>query len=94
MPIFCHDMLKSEWGSLARIICYDTKVKYLPIRLSQPFVKTSILDEESVTDAELLSSFLKVICRNEEDVQEQNLEQIDEGKVDLLDVLSTYQCYA
>ena len=40
------------------------------------------------------SLFLKVICRNEEDVLEQNLEQIDEGKVDLLDVLSTYQCYA
>ena len=94
MPILCHDMLKSEWKAVARIICYGTKVKYFPVRLSQSFVKTSILDEESVTDAELLSLFLKVICRNEEDVQEQNLEQIDEGKVDLLDVLSTYQCYA
>ena len=79
---------------MARIICYGTKVKYFPIRLSQPFVKTSILDEEFLTDAELLSSLLKVISRNEEEILEQNLEQVDEGNVDLLDALSTYQCYA
>ena len=94
MPILCHDMLKSEWEAVAKIICYGTKGKYFPVQLSQPFVKTSILDEELVGDAELLSSFLKVISRNEEEILEQNLEQIDEGKVDLLDVLSTYQCYA
>ena len=50
-------------------------------------VKTAISDEESVTDAELLSSFLKVISREEKEILERNLEQIDEEKVDLLDVL-------
>ena len=49
-------MLKSKWKAVARIICYGTKVKYFPVRLSQSFVKTSILDEESVTDAELFVS--------------------------------------
>ena len=94
MPILRHDMLKSEWEAVATLICYGTKVKYFPIRLSQPFVKTAILGEESVTDAELLSSFLKVTSRDEKEIVERNLEQIDEEKVDLLDVLSTYQCYA
>ena len=50
------------------ILCYGAKVKYFPIRLSQPFVKTVILDEESVTYAELLSSFLKVISRDEKEI--------------------------
>ena len=87
MPILRHDMLKSKWEALARIIWYGTKVKCFPIRLSQPFVKTAISDEESVTDAELLSSFLKVISRDKMEILERNLEQIDEEKVDLLDVL-------
>lgn len=94
MPILRHDMLKSEWEAVATLICYGTKVKYFPIRLPQPFVKTAILREESVTDAELLSSFMKVTSRDEKEIVERNLEQIDEEKVDLLDVLSTYQCYA
>lgn len=61
---------------------------------TQPFIKTAISDEESVTDAELLSSFLKVISRDKKEMLEGNLEHNDEEKVELLDVLSTYQCYA
>lgn len=61
---------------------------------TQPFIKTAISDEESVTDAELLSSFLKVISRDKKEMLERNLEHNEEEKVELLDVLSTYQCYA
>ena len=61
---------------------------------TQPFIKTAISDEESVTDAELLSSFLKVISRDKKEMLERNLEHNDEEKVELLDVLSTCQCYA
>ena len=71
----------------ARIIWYGTTVRYFPMRLSQPFVKTAISDEESVADAELLSSYLKVISRDEKEILKRNLEQIDEEKVDLLDAL-------
>ena len=73
MPILHHDVRKSEWKAVARIICYGTKVKYFPIRLSQPFVKTAILDGELVTNAELLSSFLKVISREVKEILERNL---------------------
>ena len=72
MPILHHDVRKSEWEAVARIICYDTKVKFFPIRLSQP-VKTAILDGELVTNAELLSSFLKVISREVKEILERNL---------------------
>ena len=72
MPILHHDVRKSEWEAVARIICYGTKVKFFPIRLSQP-VKTTILDGELVTNAELLSSFLKVISREVKEILERNL---------------------
>ena len=55
---------------MARIICYGTKVKYFPIRLSQPFVKAAILDEEPAADAELLSLFLEIISIDEEEILE------------------------
>ena len=61
---------------------------------TQPFIETVYLDEESVTDAELLSSFLKVISRDKKEILERNLEHNAEEKVNLLDELSKYQCYA
>ena len=54
---------------MARIICYGTKVKYFPIRLSQPFFKAAILDEESAADAEFLPLFLAIISIEKEDTK-------------------------
>jgi len=95
VPIIRHDMLKDEWEAVARIICYGTTYRYFPIRLSMVFVKSAFLGgEDFLSEEELLSSFLNYVSKDEKDILEKNITEFDENTDDLLDVLSSYNCYS
>ena len=58
--------------------------------MSQTFIKTAISDEDYVI---CLLSFLKVISTDKKEMLERILEQTDEERDTILDVLSIYKCY-
>lgn len=73
----------------ASIICYDAKFKKSTYAIVSTFIKTDILDEDSITDSELFLLFLKVVSRDEKQILERNLEPIFEKRDNLFDVLPT-----
>lgn len=73
----------------ASIICYDTKLKKFTYAIVVTFIKTDILDEDSITDSELFLLFLKVVSRDEKQKLERNLKPIFEKRDNLFDVLPT-----
>ena len=94
VPILRHDMHRFEWEAVARIICYSTKEKYFPIRLSYALMKSAFSNEDSVKETELLASFLKIAARDGRETLERNLEEMDANNDKHLDVLLAYNCHS
>jgi len=95
VPLLRHDMQVYEWKAIGRIICYALKCGYFPVKLSYAFMKATFMCEESVNNDDLVSSFLRYVSSEDKETIERNLKQFEEENPDeLLDVLSSYQCYS
>jgi len=79
-----------EWKAIGRFICYALKCGYFPVKLSYAFMKVTFMCKESVKNDNLVSSFLR-----DKETIEINLKQFEvENGDELLNVLSSYQCYS
>ena len=68
VPAIRHDHQKSQWEAIARVLVYGfIREKYFPISLSLVFVASCLFEEESLTNHDLLQSFLMYIADDERD---------------------------
>ena len=93
VPAIRHDMSKMQWQAVARILLYGLKVDYFPLSLSPAFLLAALFGEGCVTDDLLLSSFKNYISIEEKDNINEMLTNFEENNQDLLDTLSSYNCY-
>ena len=67
---------------------------YFPLRISQVFMKSCFKGEQSISKEELVESFLKFVSIEEKEILKRNLEEIDEDKSEILDVISSFKCHS
>ncbi|KAJ7348201.1 hypothetical protein OS493_039557 [Desmophyllum pertusum] len=69
IPFIRHDLQKSEWEAIARILVYGYKtVKYFPLKLSHLFLASCLFGEESITPDFLLASFREYIAAEDREI--------------------------
>ena len=67
VPVICHDYQKREWKAIGRFLLYRySKECIFPLPLSQAFVFSCILGEESISDEMLLKNFRSYISEYKE----------------------------
>ena len=93
MPCVRHDMSRSEWCSVARILIAGVKVGYYPLALSRTFMVSVLFGENKLPGNMLISSFKNYVSLEEKQNIDAMLQNFQEGNVELLKLLSFYNCY-
>lgn len=95
VPCIRHDLQKSEWEAIGRVLTYGFKYcSYIPICLSPVFLASCLHGEDQVDEEELLASFSNYVTSDEREALQMSLsDNPDCQDDDLLDFLSTYKCY-
>ena len=96
VPVIRHDYQKREWKAIGRLLLYGySKEGIFPLPLSQAFIFSCILGEESISDEMLLNNFRSYISEDEKETMDYCLE--NRGNLpdnpDLMEFLSSYKCY-
>ena len=95
VPCICHDLQKSAWEAVGRVLTYGFKYcSYLPVGLSPVFLASCLHGEDQVDEEELLASFSNYVTCDERDALKMSLsDKPDCQDPDLMDFLSTYKCF-
>ena len=93
VPCVRHDMSRSEWCSVARILIAGVKVAYYPLALSGAFMVSALFGENKLPDNMLISSFKNYVSLEEKENIDAMLQNFVEGNAELLELLSFYNCY-
>ena len=93
MPCVRHDMSRSEWCSVARILIAGIKVGYYTLALSRAFLVLGLFGESKLPGNMLISSFENYVSLEEKENIDAMLKIFEEGNTELLELLSFYNCY-
>ena len=93
VPCVRHDMSRSEWCSVARILIAGVKVGYYSLALSPAFMLSALLEENKLPDNMLINSFKNYVSLEEKENIDAMLQNFEEGNAELLELLSLYNCY-
>lgn len=98
VPCIRHDYSRSDWEAVARILVKGFRTcQYLPLLLSKTYLSYVLFGEPSVTDVNLIQSFMQYISTDERRIidkclsEEMDFENEDESD-ELLDVLKVFDC--
>lgn len=95
VPCIRHELQKTQWEALARIIVYGVKrYNYFPIFLSRAVVASVLFGEENLSNSFLLESFLLYVSAEERETILIALgDNFDPNDGDLLDFLTNFKCF-
>ena len=93
MPCVRHDMSRSEWCSVARILIAGVKVGHYPLALLRAIMVSALFGENKLPDNMLISSFKNYVSLEEKENIDAMLQIFEEGNAELLELLSFYNCY-
>ena len=79
---------------MSRIIAYSITIGYFPTKISFVFLVYCFFDEDCVTKKDLLQCFKLYITPDERMALEKSLTNFDPDDDEMLDLLSSYNCYS
>lgn len=98
VPCIRHDYSRCDWEAVARILVKGFRTcQYLPLLLSKTYLSYVLFGEPSVSDMNLIQSFMQYISADERRIidkclsEEMDFENQDESD-ELLDVLEVFDC--
>ena len=95
VPCIRHELQKTEWEAIARVIVYGVKrYNYFPIFLSRAVIASVLFGEGFIPSSFLLESFLLYVSQEERETILIALgDKFDPNDGDLLDFLSNFKCF-
>lgn len=93
VPSIRHDMSRTAWQAVARMVLWGHKLGYWPLYLSQAFVIVTLFGEKFLTETTLLDSFKQYVSTDEKETLISMLESFEENNEPLIDLLSSYKCF-
>lgn len=93
VPSIRHDMSRTAWQAVARMVLWGHKLGYWPLYLSQAFVIVTLFGEKFLTETTLLDSFKQYVSTDEKETLISMLESFEENNEPLFDLLSSYKCF-